>query len=107
MAEAVNGLYKAEIIHSRRIWPSVTVVGMATMDWVQWWNTHRLHESLDYQTPVEAELAYTQDLILAPAMVYNGTKPRALHRRRTASQELRQARYIISQTLPLTDVWNQ
>lgn len=32
LAEAVNGLYKAEIIHSRRVWPSVTAVEMATMD---------------------------------------------------------------------------
>jgi putative transposase len=69
LAEAVNGLYKAEIIHTHRVWPSVTAVEMATMDWVQWWNTRRLHESLGYRTPAEVEAAYTQQLTLAPAVV--------------------------------------
>lgn len=69
LAEAVNGLYKAEIIHTRRVWPSVTAVEMATMDWVQWWNTHRLHENLDYRTPAEVEASYTQHLTPAPAVV--------------------------------------
>ncbi|MBB5750081.1 transposase InsO family protein [Micrococcus sp. TA1] len=69
LAEAVNGLYKAEIIHSCRVWPSVTAVEMATMDWVQWWNTRRLHESLDYRTPAEVEASYTQHLTAAPAVV--------------------------------------
>lgn len=69
LAEAVNGLYKAEIIHSRRLWPSVTAVEMATMDWVQWWNTRRLHENLDYRTPTEVEVSYTQQLTAAPAVV--------------------------------------
>ncbi|GFZ97130.1 hypothetical protein GCM10011359_28160 [Nesterenkonia alkaliphila] len=69
LAEAVNGLYKAEIIRSRRVWPSVAAVEIATLDWVQWWNTRRLHESLDYRTPAEVEATYTQDLTLAPAVV--------------------------------------
>ena len=69
LAEAVNGLYKAEIIHSRRVWPSVTAVEMATMDWAQWWNTRRLHESLGYRTPAEVEASYTQSLTPAPAVV--------------------------------------
>ena len=69
LAEAVNGLYKAEIIHSRRVWPSVTAVEMATMDWVQWWNTRRLHENLGYRTPAEVEATYTQQQTAAPAVV--------------------------------------
>lgn len=69
LAEAVNGLYKAEIIHTRRVWPSVTAVEMATMDWVQWWNTHRLDENLDYRTPAEVEASYTQHLTAASAAV--------------------------------------
>lgn len=69
LAEAVNGLYKAEIIHARRVWPSVTAVEIATMDWVQWWNTSRLHQSLDYRTPTEVEAEYTQHLRAAPAAI--------------------------------------
>ncbi|UTT45681.1 IS3 family transposase [Micrococcus luteus] len=55
LAETVNGLYKAELIHSKRIWESVQAVELATMGWVHWWNTTRLHEALDYRTPTEVE----------------------------------------------------
>ncbi|MFJ4163760.1 IS3 family transposase [Micrococcus luteus] len=57
LAETVNGLYKAELIHSKRIWESVQAVELATMGWVHWWNTTRLHEALDYRTPTEVEAA--------------------------------------------------
>ncbi|OSM44280.1 hypothetical protein BCY76_002785 [Nesterenkonia sp. PF2B19] len=60
LAEAVNGLYKAELIHARPAWPSTTEVEFQTMNWVNWWNTQRLHEALDYRTPAEAEAAYYQ-----------------------------------------------
>ena len=50
LAESVNGLYKTEIIYSRRAWPSATAVEIATLDWVHWWNTARLHEGLGYLT---------------------------------------------------------
>lgn len=59
LAETVNGLYKAELIHRRRTWPSATAVEIATLDWVTWWNTKRLHEVLDYRTPAEVEASYT------------------------------------------------
>ncbi|GAC62941.1 putative transposase, partial [Gordonia malaquae NBRC 108250] len=51
LAETVNGLYKAELIYSKRIWESVSEVELATMGWVHWWNTSRLHEALGYRTP--------------------------------------------------------
>ena len=53
LAETVNGLYKAELIHARRPWPSVTEVEFETLKWVHWWNHDRLHEALDYLTPTE------------------------------------------------------
>ncbi len=59
LAETANGLYKAELIHRRRTWPSATVVEIATLDWVNWWNTKRLHEALDCRTPAEVKAAYT------------------------------------------------
>ncbi|GAA1491643.1 transposase InsO family protein [Brachybacterium sacelli] len=60
LAETVNGLYKAELIHARPAWPSVTEVEFATMNWVHWWNHQRLHQALDYSTPIEVEKAYAQ-----------------------------------------------
>ncbi len=66
MAETVNGSYKAELIHARRVWPSVQAVEIATLEWVGWWNHQRLHTSLDYHTPAEVEAAYNQHHAPAP-----------------------------------------
>ena len=68
LAETVNGLYKTEIIYAKRVWPSATAVEIATLDWVHWWNTARLHEGLGYRTPVEVEAAYTGAEVTAPAV---------------------------------------
>lgn len=69
LAETVNGLYKAELIHRHRTWPTVTAAEIATLDWVDWWNTKRLHEALDYRTPAEVEASYTQPATTVPATV--------------------------------------
>ncbi len=69
LAETVNGLYKTELIYSKRIWDSVSEVELATMGWVHWWNTPRLHEALDYCTPAAVEAAYTHTTTTAPATV--------------------------------------
>ena len=69
LAETVNGLYKAELIHSKRVWESVAAVEIATMGWVHWWNTARLHEALEYRTPADVEAAYTRTTTTAPATV--------------------------------------
>lgn len=58
LAETVNGLYKAELIHAQGPWTSVGEVELATLRWVHWWNTKRLHEALDYATPQEVEIDY-------------------------------------------------
>lgn len=59
LAENVNGSYKNEIIHTRR-WADVLEVEIATFEWVNWWNTKRLHQALDYRTPAEVETDYWQ-----------------------------------------------
>lgn len=66
LAETINGLYKAELIHTKRLWETTEAVELATMDWVTWWNTTRLHEALDYATPAEVEAAYTHHQNAAP-----------------------------------------
>ncbi len=66
LAETVSGLYKAELIHSKRVWESTEAVELATMGWVHWWNTARLYEALGYRTPTKVEAAYTHDRDVAP-----------------------------------------
>ena len=55
LAETVNGLYKTELIYSQPAWAGLTEVEFATMNWVHWWNTGRLHEGLGHRTPAEVE----------------------------------------------------
>ena len=42
LAEAVNGLYKAELIRTHGPWRSLEHVELATAAWVDWWNQTRL-----------------------------------------------------------------
>ncbi|MBT8796830.1 IS3 family transposase [Microbacterium flavum] len=51
MAEAVNNLYKTELIRQRGPWRTVEQVELATLEWVWWWNNQRLHGELDMRTP--------------------------------------------------------
>jgi len=61
LAEAVNGLFKTELIRRRGPWRTVEQVELTTLEWVWWWNNSRLHGELDYRTPVEVETAYYSD----------------------------------------------
>jgi putative transposase len=60
LAEAVNGLYKAELIRGpdQGPWRTVDDVELATLGWVHWHNTERLHGYLDDIPPAEFEAAY-------------------------------------------------
>ncbi|EPC0431895.1 IS3 family transposase [Escherichia coli] len=57
MAESINGLYKAEVIH-RNSWKNRAEVELATLTWVDWYNNRRLLERLGHTPPAEAEKAY-------------------------------------------------
>ncbi|EEX2608769.1 IS3 family transposase [Escherichia coli] len=57
MAESINGLYKAEVIH-RNSWKNRTEVELATLTWVDWYNNRRLLGRLGHTPPAEAEKAY-------------------------------------------------
>nr|WP_198430539.1 IS3-like element IS1203 family transposase [Escherichia coli] len=57
MAESINGLYKAEVIH-RKSWKTVAEVELATLTWVDWYNNRRLLGRLGHTPPAEAEKAY-------------------------------------------------
>ncbi|ELP9600555.1 TPA: IS3 family transposase, partial [Escherichia coli] len=50
MAESINGLYKAEVIH-RKSWKNRAEVELATLTWVDWYNNRRLLERLGHTPP--------------------------------------------------------
>jgi putative transposase len=58
LAETINGLYKAEVIHRRGPWRSFESVEFATLEWVDWFNNRRLLEPIGNIPPAEAELRY-------------------------------------------------
>jgi len=58
LAETINGLYKAEVIHRRGPWKSFEAVEFATLEWVDWFNNRRLLEPIGNIPPAEAEAAY-------------------------------------------------
>ncbi|WP_436405055.1 IS3 family transposase [Paracidovorax avenae] len=62
LAETINGLYKAELIHRRAPWKTKEAVEFATLDWVSWFNHHRLLETIGYIPPAEAEANYYRQL---------------------------------------------
>jgi len=62
LAETINGLYKAELIHRRAPWKTKEALELATLEWVAWFNNHRLLSSIGYIPPAEAEANYYQQL---------------------------------------------
>ena len=58
MAETINGLYKAEVIHRCGPWKSMDAVEYATLDWVDWFNNKRLLGPIGNIPPTEAEANY-------------------------------------------------
>jgi len=62
LAETINGLYKAELIHRRAPWRTVDEVEYATLEWVNWFNNRRLLEPIGNIPPAEMETAYYRQL---------------------------------------------
>ena len=55
LAETINGVFKAEVIHRRGPWRSFEAVEYATLEWADWCNNRRLLEPLGTIPPAEAE----------------------------------------------------
>ena len=55
LAETINGLFKAEVIHRRGPWRNFEAVEHATLEWVDWFNNRRLLEPIGNIPPAEAE----------------------------------------------------
>ena len=62
LAETINGLYKTELIHRRAPWKTKEALELATLEWVSWFNHHRLLEPIGYIPPAEAEANYYRQL---------------------------------------------
>jgi transposase InsO family protein len=58
LAETINGLYKAEMIHRRAPWKTKESVELATLEGVSWFNHHRLLQPIGYVPPAEFEANY-------------------------------------------------
>ena len=66
LAETINGLFKAEVIHRCGPWRSFEAVEYATLEWVDWYNNRRLLEPIGNVAPAEAEAAYYAELEAMP-----------------------------------------
>ena len=58
LAESVIGLFKTELIRRLGPWRTVEHVEAATLDWVDWFNHHRLLEVNGDLPPIELEQAH-------------------------------------------------
>jgi putative transposase len=60
LAESTNSLYKAELIRGpdQGPWNTIEDVELATLGWVNWFNTDRIHSYLDDDSPDQYEAAY-------------------------------------------------
>ena len=66
LAETINGLYKAEVIHRRGPWRSLEAVEYATLEWVDWFNNRRLLEPIGNVPPAEAEAQRLREQVVGP-----------------------------------------
>ena len=65
LMESTIGLYKSELIAPRRPggnWVGLREVERVTAEWVRWYNHERIHSSIDYLTPIEREVMYTDTI---------------------------------------------
>lgn len=69
LAETLNCLYEAELIHRRAPWKNKEAVELATLKWVAWFNHHRLLEPVGCIPPAEAEANYYRQLPSQATMV--------------------------------------
>lgn len=68
LAETINGLFKAEVIHRRGPWRSVKAVEYATLEWIDWYTHCRLLTPIGNIPPAEAEARYYHAQAETPAL---------------------------------------
>ena len=55
MTEALNSLFKAELIRNRGPWFRIDDLEIAVVEYFDWFNQRRLHGELGHIPPIEAE----------------------------------------------------
>ena len=55
LAEALIGSFKAELVTKQGPWRTRRQLEEATIEWIQWFNHHRLHSAIGHVTPAEKE----------------------------------------------------
>ena len=61
MAEALNSLFKAELIRNRGPWKGIDDLEIAVAEYIDWFNHRRLHGELGHIPPIEAETGFYSD----------------------------------------------
>jgi len=67
LAESVIRLYKAELVHRRGPWRGLEDLEFATLEWVDWFNHHRLFSAIGYVPPADYAATYYPEQVLAEA----------------------------------------
>jgi len=62
LAETIIGLFKTEVIRKRGTWRNLEAVEFATLDWVDWFNHHRLLQPIGDVPSAEKKEAYYQQI---------------------------------------------
>jgi len=82
LAESAIGLYKAELVHGRGPWRGCEDLELTTLEWVDWFNRHRLFSSISYIPPAEYEAMRYPEPVPAGAghsMIRASINPGAVH----------------------------
>ena len=62
-----SGLYKAELVRRRGPWHGLDDLELATQEWVDAYNHHRLHGAMGYVPPAEYEASLHHETVPAEA----------------------------------------
>ena len=65
LAETINGLYKAEVIHRQGPWRSFEAIEYATFQGVNWFNNRRLHRQYPRRPKLRNYYAMPDDTPMA------------------------------------------
>ena len=76
MAEALNSLFKAELIRNKGPWKGIDDVEIAVAEYIDWFNHRRLHGEIGMVPPVEYELQYYSE---NPVIETTKTRELSLH----------------------------
>jgi transposase InsO family protein len=73
----IDGLCKAEVIRRREPWRTFETVAFATLEWLDWFNNHRLLELIGNIPPAETKASYyamRQEPAMAASLKGNGLR---------------------------------